>query len=72
MVQEEIIKVLEESKEPLSFSEIQSRLNGANRSKILRALASMTQYNEIRVIEIDRILAIKFYKCKKKMKLYCL
>lgn len=69
MVQEEIIKVLEKSKVPLSADEIALEIK-TSQVHICRGLQKMLKYNEIKCIELNKDLAYKFYKCKRKMRLY--
>lgn len=69
MVQEEIIEVLEKSNVPLSAGEIASQLQ-ISIIHISRGLKGMLKYNEIQCIELDKMVALKFYKCKRKMRLY--
>lgn len=69
MVQAEIINLLEKSNVPLSADEIAKTLE-VSCVHILRGLKKMLEYNEIECIELDKMIAYKFYKCKRKMRLY--
>ena len=69
MSQSEIINLLEKKTTPLSVGEIAILLDD-NQKKISRCLASMLKYHEVSFIEIDRIKAMKNYKCKHRMKLW--
>ena len=69
MVQEDIIKTLEKSNVPLSAGEVAEILK-ISCVHICRGLQQMLKYNEIQCIELNKDLAYKFYKCKRKMRLY--
>ena len=69
MSQSEIIDLLEKEVKPLSVGEIAILLDD-NQKKISRCLAAMLKYNEVCCIEIDRIIAMKDYHCKKRMRLW--
>lgn len=69
MGQEEILSVLEKSRVPLSAEEIARELNNTI-IKILGDIKKLLQYNEIQCIELNKDLAMKFYRCKRKMRLY--
>ena len=71
MSQSEIIDLLEKQEKPLSVGEISKILN-ENQKKISRCLASLLKYSEVCFIEIDRIDAMKNYKCKHRMRLWFL
>jgi len=69
MSQSEIIDLLEKEEKPLSVGEISKLLDG-NQKKISRGLAMMVKYGEVSFIEINRIEAMKNYKCKHRMRLW--
>ena len=73
MSQQEVLEVLEKHRVPLSLKEICEILgdiNFPNETKISATIKRMMDYDEIKVIELDRKLAMKFYKCKRRMRLY--
>ena len=69
MGQEEIIELLEEKREPLTGKEIAELLEEPI-NKIFKILGVLVERKEIKSIELDRRLSMKFYKCKRRMKLY--
>jgi len=69
MSQSEIINLLEKEDKPLSVGEIAILLDD-NQKKISRCLASMLKYHEVACIEIDRLLAMEKYHCKRRMRLW--
>lgn len=69
MGQSEIMKVLEKHKGPLSVSEI-AELANDSQAEVNRDLNRLLKYSEIFCIELDRLLAKKFYNCTHKMRLY--
>lgn len=71
MGQAEIIKVLEKCKVPMSADELAKKL-GTTKIKVCMDLAPMLKYNEVECIELKRELAMKFYNCKRKLRLYYL
>ena len=71
MGQAEVIEVLEKSKVPLSSKEIAIILKDTE-CKINYILNRLYKYNEIEIIELNKELAMKFYKCKRRMRLYYL
>ena len=69
MGQEEIVNLLEEKREPLTGREIAEMLEEPI-SKIFKILGVLVERKEIKSIELDRKLSMKFYKCKRRMRLY--
>jgi predicted transcriptional regulator len=69
MGQADVLKLLEKVKEPLSGSEIASKL-GERSKEVFRHLRIMIKYGEVSFVEIDRNEALKKYSCKRRMKLY--
>jgi hypothetical protein len=69
MGQENIVKALEKSRVPLSANEIAKEIDDTIIS-VCRGLSQMLKYNEIKCIELNKDLSYKFYKCKRKMRLY--
>ena len=68
-MQEKIIKLLEKKKEPLSRTEIANILKRTPIS-VSKTLRVLLKHDEIKCIEIDRIVAYEKYKPKKRMRLY--
>jgi hypothetical protein len=75
MSQSEVIKILRNSKEPLSIGQILIKMNcsisdnNAERRRISHALHCLLKYREVKAIEIDRHEARK-YNCKRRINLY--
>jgi len=69
MSQEEVLSILEKSDKPLARIDIAKLLN-KNPVIISHAITQLIKFHEINFIEIDRIEAMKLYKCKRTMKLY--
>lgn len=69
MSQIEIIEVLEKSNVPLSASEICEKLQ-QRQVKISALLKKLIKHGDVEYIELDRRLSMKFYKCKRKLRLY--
>lgn len=69
MGQREVLNLLEKSKEPLSISEISKKIN-EHPNKISKHLSQMLKYSEVCFIEIDRLLAMEKYNCKRRMRLW--
>lgn len=69
MGQAEVYQVLEDSKVPLSSKEISEVLNEPE-DKVLKYLHVMVRYKEVDFIELNKDLAMKFYKCKRRMRLF--
>lgn len=69
MGQSDIIEVLERIKKPMARCEIARELN-ANQELISHNIARLVKNNSIKIIEIDRIEAMKLYHCKRRMRLY--
>ena len=71
MGQQEVIDALEQSKVPLSAKEISIKVNERDK-EVMRAIKVMLKYNEIEFIELPKELSMKFYNCKRRLKLYYL
>lgn len=71
MSQADIIQVLEKERTVLSISEIADRLNIPTRFASM-TVKQLLKYGEINYIEIDRRVALRFFKTKRRMKLYYL
>jgi predicted transcriptional regulator len=69
MVQSEILELLEQQEEPLSLGQM-AELLGENPKKLSRAIKKMLKYNEIEYEEVNRIVAMKVYNCKRRMRIY--
>lgn len=67
--QQEVIQILENSRVPLSKKEIAERLK-EREDKITHIINALLKSHEIQCQELDKNLAWKFYKCKRKMRLY--
>lgn len=72
MGQQEIIEVLEKSKVPLSLKEICDQLGESCERKVSMRLKTLIDYNEVKVIQLHKDLAMKFYKSKRGLRLYYL
>ena len=76
MGQDEIMTILKESNVPLSALEIANIMNtrfpdaSADSSAINKKIKQMIKYNEVDVIILPKELALKFFKCKKRLRLY--
>lgn len=69
MGQAEIIKVLEESERPLSCREVAKKLNDRF-DKVIKGMKKLLEYEEVKCIELDRKLALKYFKSKRRLRLY--
>jgi hypothetical protein len=69
MGQQEVLSILEKYKKPMSLGEI-TRASESNVTIISHALARLVKANDIKIMEIDRKQAMKFYKCKHRLRLY--
>jgi predicted Zn-ribbon and HTH transcriptional regulator len=69
MSQEEVIKVLKKSKEPLSRGDIAKCLN-EDAVKISHILQKLLKYNDIKCIELDRYQAMAKYNCQRRIRVY--
>jgi len=69
MSQQDVIEILEKTKEPLSVSDI-ARLIDDDTYKISKELTRMLKYKEVCFIEIDRFKAMEKYNCKRRMRLW--
>ena len=70
--QEEILRLLEKKKNPVSCCEIAEELN-VNRISVNNTLSKMIEHNEVKFIEISRIEAKEKYGDKaplRRMRLY--
>lgn len=73
MSQSEILELLEKEKFPLSLGEICEKLGDDSNNakyKINKVLSKLIQHKEIRFIELDRTLSMKFLGCKRGIRLY--
>ena len=71
MGQVEIIAILEKSKVPLSARELAEKLNQREKSIVL-TISQLIKFNEVKVMELNKDLAMKFFNCKRRMRLYYL
>lgn len=69
MGQQEVIEILQKAKKPLSRTEIAERLN-ETAIKISILIRRMLKYGEVKCIEINRKQALKYYNCKRRMRIY--
>lgn len=69
MGQVEIYNLLSESKEPLSTSEI-AKILDMDVLKVSTTIRALLKYNEIQAVELDKVASKKFYRSKKKIRLY--
>lgn len=71
MGQGEILEVLEESKVPLAIREMARMMDEAE-EKIAHTLRRMLKYGDVKCVELNKDLAMKFFKCKRRLRLYYL
>lgn len=71
MGQVDVLEVLENSKTPLSAAEI-SKILGECEKKIHFIIHKLEKHKEIEYFELNKDLAMKFFKSKRKLKLYYL
>ena len=69
MSQEEVIRILEKVKKPLSRTEIAKILN-KDLINISHSIARLIKGHQIKIIEIDREQAMIEFHCKRRMRLY--
>jgi len=69
--QGDIIEVLEKAEYPLAYREILEVCESSERS-VRRLLKDMIHHREVEFIELNRVLAMELYNCKKKIRLYFL
>lgn len=69
MSQSDILIILEKSSIPLSSREIADLLED-NHVKVCRMLKIMERYKEVESIDLNRMLAYKFYNSKRRLKLF--
>jgi len=69
MGQEDVINILEKADKPLSRKEIAILLGWAE-NKTMDIISQLLKYNEIKCQELNKDYALKFYKCKRKMRIY--
>lgn len=69
MGQAEVFDVLKNSNVPLSSREIASILN-TEEFKVTKILNVLIRFNEVETMDLNKELSMKFYKCKRRMRLY--
>ena len=71
MGQQDVLDVLENSKSPLTAKEIAKELED-DICQIIKILARLLNERnaEVKIIELNKQLAMKFYGCKHKMRLF--
>lgn len=67
--QSEILMILENSNVPLSSKEIADLLK-ENHVKICCLLKKLIKHNEVKTIDLNKILAMKFFKSKRRLQLF--
>ena len=68
-MQAEIINLLLKKRVPLTRTEIAEQI-GSTPIKVSTNLKKLLKYDEVIAIELHTKLALKFYGCKRKMRLY--
>lgn len=71
MSQSEVIDILEAHKKPMSRTEIAKILN-VNAVIVSHSIMRLVKNKGVKIIEIDREQAMKYYNCKRRMRLYYL
>ena len=69
MGQQEIIEYLKSSKYPMTRKEIAKGLN-IDECKVSKIIERLVSFDEVSVIELHRLVAMKFYKVKRKLRLF--
>lgn len=69
MSQEEVLQVLKDSSDVLALAEICAKLNEPPQ-KVSMQLSKLVKHGEVEEIILHRALALKFYKCKKPIRLF--
>jgi hypothetical protein len=69
MGQQEVIEILENSRRPISRIEIAERLK-EDPNKISVILQKLVKHKEVQDFEINRQIAFKVFRCKRRMRLY--
>lgn len=69
MGQGDILELLEKKRIPLAVSEIAKELE-TNKVVIWQCIAKLIKHKEIKIIELDRKLARKFYNSARRMQLF--
>ena len=69
MGQQEVIEILEISNVPLAACEIAKLLN-VEEFKVSKTLKCLIKFNEVKVFELPKNVAMKFYKCKRRLRLF--
>jgi predicted transcriptional regulator len=67
--QNDVIQLLEKANKPLSRKEIAEAL-GWRETKVTDIICKLLQYNEVKCQELTHEYALKFYGCKRKMRIY--
>lgn len=69
MGQQEIIDCLEKEKCPLTAKEIAEKIS-STAVKVSICLETMTRYNEVKCVEINKDLAKRFFNSKRRLRMY--
>lgn len=70
MGQGDVLEILEKQMKPLSVPEIAEIMDHTNPKKVFTLIKKLLESNDISCLEIPRQLAMKMYKCKRRMRLY--
>lgn len=76
MGQQEILEILKKSNVPLTVKEIAERIrvkynySSFDINAIGKTIKKLEKYSEVQSISIPRQVALKFYGCKRSMKMY--
>ena len=71
MSQGDILEVLEKAKKPLCRTEIANIIK-LDPIQVSHNLRRLVKGRSVKIIEINREQAMKFYRCKRRMRLYYL
>lgn len=69
MSQSEVLELLKKQELPLSAREISIKLN-SNYDKITKDINKMLHYKELDYVEVNGIIALEKYHCKRRLRLY--
>lgn len=69
MGQEEVLTLLIKTKVPLTTKEIVEMLE-ETRQSVCESLKKLLKREEVKALELNKDLAMKFYSCKRRMRLY--
>ena len=69
MSQSEVLELLKKEIEPITVREMSIKLNDSY-IKISKDINKMLKYKEVCFIEMDRVEALKKFKCKRRVRLF--